>query len=150
MKLSIVILILCLGLCNAESFWWEEMKAPQLTKESYKELIGKSKYVLIEFYTRSCNICEELYPTLNEIYEDLNSGKIDRRDFIFMHADGEEWEQLGEKLNVDGYPTIVLYKPGDKDYPETYNFGHDYSSIKNYILSQAPAPSFIKGSRFLK
>lgn len=148
---GIILLICYLGSqTQAAGFWWEKVKAPMLTKSNFMSLIGKDKYVFLEFYSKSCINCENMYPDLNKLYDDIENGSLGRKDIILMRVDGEKWEELSEVLDIEGFPTLVLYKPGDNKYPETYNYDHNYKTMKEYLLSQAPAPKFNKqGSRLL-
>ena len=140
------LLVICLDQVRTEDIWWEKVKAPKLTNSLYKAHVGKDKYVLIEFYSKSSTSCQDLYPELNQVYEDLKSGTIKRTDFEVFVAEGEEIDGLEKKLGITSYPSLYLYKPGDKDYPEVYRFGRDYESIRNYIMSQVPAPAISEGT----
>lgn len=142
-RFKVVLLLLCLGPVFGESFWWEKAKAPQLTKANFDEFVGKDKYVFVEFYSKSCINCEQLLPALNKIFDDNESGALKRKDILVMKANGDQMSKLCDELDIDSFPTMVLYKPGEKKYPETYNFNHKYQEMKEYLMSLVPAPKFV-------
>lgn len=122
------------------------MKAIKLDKSNYKNYLGKDKYIFLEFYSKSCQYCEKLYPTLNKLIEEIDSGVFPRKDIVVARIDGEEFELVAEELGVESYPTLYLYKPNDSLYPEKYDFQHKLSHIKNYLQTHPIAPKFSKGT----
>lgn len=145
-------LILCLlllaPLCLAEKFWWEKMKAVKLTERNYKGILGKDKYVFVEFYSKSCGYCEELYPVLNKLIAEIETGKFPRKDIMLARIDAEEFTEVADELQVDRYPTIYLYKPNDPEYPEKYDYSHKLTHFKNYLSTHPLAPKFAKSNPF--
>ena len=130
--------------CRAEKFWWEKMKAVQLTKANYESVLGKDQYVFVEFYSKSCGWCERLYPALNQLVEDMDTGEFPRKDIVVAKNDAEEFADIAKVLQVQKYPTMYLYKPNDALYPEKYEYSHNLVHIKQYLLTHPIAPKFAK------
>ncbi|MCI5839889.1 MAG: thioredoxin family protein [Peptoniphilaceae bacterium] len=73
---------------------------------SLKEMIGDEP-TLVDFYSKTCGPCKMLSFVLNDIsksHENLNIVKVDF----------EANPDLIKEYNVEGYPTIVLFKNGQE------------------------------------
>lgn len=145
----ILALVFLVGVCHAERFWWDKMKALKLNKDNYEAILGKDKYVFLEFYSKSCGWCEKLYPTFNQLIGEMASGVFPRKDIVIARIDGEEFPDLEEELQVTKYPTMFLYKPNDSEYPEKYDYSHKLEHIKNYLSTHPIAPKFAKSCLLL-
>ena len=128
----------------AEAFWWENYKAPQWTAKQLLQNSGGDKYIFVEFYTKSCHFCEKLYPKMNKIIDEFTGPKGIRKDILFVKVDAEKRHSLLDELGVEEFPTMFLFKPGNKKYPDRYVWDHTVEEIRGYLLSFPTAPSFQK------
>ena len=144
-KVVLLLILFKITMCRAEKFWWDKMISLKLTSENYKDNVGKDKYVLVEFYSKSCGYCEELYPTMNQLIAEMSTGVFPRNDITIARIDAEEFSDIADELGVEKYPTLFLYKPNDAEYPEKYDYSHKMIHIKKYLMTHQVAPNFSKG-----
>lgn len=91
--------------------------------------------MFVDFYTKSCMYCEKLYPKMNKIIDEFANK---RPDIIFMKVDGEDEPNLADDFEVGKYPTLILFRPGDKLYPDKFEYSHSEKEIKAYLDSLVP------------
>ena len=82
------------------------MAVVQLKKDNFKELVGGSKPVLIDFYATWCGPCKMLSPIIDEIAGE-KSGEI-----VVCRADVDEETELAAAFGVSVIPTLVVMKGG--------------------------------------
>jgi peroxiredoxin len=82
----------------------ENFKLPDLAGDIHELRNFRGKYVLINFWTMSCNICKSEMTTLQSALELLNSDKL---EVISIHA-GNNYEGVESvlKLNDIEYPVL--------------------------------------------
>jgi len=68
------------------------------------DITASSKPVLVDFFTDWCGPCKMMTPILNEVKESLGD-KIK-----LLKVDVEKNKRLATALNIQGVPTLVLYK----------------------------------------
>jgi thiol-disulfide isomerase/thioredoxin len=130
-----VLLCLSIGVVIAPGFWWEKSKVPSLKQKDFWKNVGNDKYVMVEFYTKACPYCEELYPKMNRIYDEFTGPNSKRKDILFFKVDGEECPKIADSLAITAFPMIYTFKPKDQRFPDKYRFDNTYSDIKGYILA---------------
>jgi thioredoxin 1 len=78
-----------------------------VTEENFCSLVLESKIpVVLDAYTDWCGYCKEIAPLFAELSQEME-GKI---QFVKLNADSESL--LAEKLEIEVYPTFLLYKGG--------------------------------------
>ena len=144
----VVVLMILLALCSlarAEEFWWENCKAPAMTSKKFKKIVGQGKYVFLEIYTKACPYCEKLYPKINKLFDEKVIGPdSNRSDILVYKLDAEEEEALADEYGVTSYPWMLMFKPNSKEFPDSYNFEHNFKSIKEYLLT---FPKYVEGGQ---
>jgi len=68
------------------------------------DITASSKPVLVDFFTDWCGPCKLMAPILNEVKENMGD-KIK-----LLKVDVEKNQRLATALNIQGVPTLVLYK----------------------------------------
>jgi thioredoxin 1 len=77
----------------------------ELVKEEFNNDLAEGA-VLVDFYSKTCGPCKMLAFILKDIDSKLGDKvKIIKVDF-------EENPDLIEKYNVEGYPTLIMFKDG--------------------------------------
>lgn len=74
---------------------------------SFKEIIGSSTPVLIDFYATWCGPCKAFMPTLQSLKDDLGD------TVRVVKIDIDKNQSLAQKLDVKSVPTIHLYQNGE-------------------------------------
>ncbi|MCP4264795.1 MAG: hypothetical protein GY777_04345 [Candidatus Brocadiaceae bacterium] len=96
---------------------------PETNDEPVKVVVGDSfedmvltedKYVLLEAYAPWCGHCKKLTPIYKELAEKLST----ETDLVVAKMDATENEH--NKMPVQGFPTLRLFKPGNPT-PVDYN-----------------------------
>ena len=84
----------------------ETLKIGGMSPESYQELIGKHKYVLVDFYAEWCGPCKKMKPFLEKMAKDEKLG------IEIIRLDVDEHNSLATFLGVEGLPTLKMYQSG--------------------------------------
>lgn len=78
----------------------------QISKEAYLASIPNNKTVLVDFGAEWCPPCKKMEPVLEKLKKDHGS------KFTLLKIDGGSQTQLCNALQVDAFPTFILYKQG--------------------------------------
>jgi thioredoxin 1 len=75
---------------------------------SFDTSISSDSLVIAKFQTRTCVICRRLEPGLKQV--------IERMDGVIhiIDVDLEEIAELGERYDIRGVPTLILFKKGSE------------------------------------
>ena len=78
----------------------------QITMQEYLEQIQIDKTVLLDFSAVWCAPCKKMVPVLDSL-EVLHGDK-----FVLVKIDGGDQTNICKELNVEGFPTFIIYKQG--------------------------------------
>lgn len=73
----------------------------------YNEIISGGGLVVVDIYASWCGPCKQFAP----IYEQV-AASLSNVTFVKIEGDAAGFENLVEKLNVRGYPTVLVFKNG--------------------------------------
>lgn len=106
---------------DPESYGGEEPPAPEidekdvvvLTEGNFTEFIEKNRHVMVEFYAPWCGHCQTLAPEYAAAGTELKD-----EDVALAKVDATEENDLAQKYDVQGFPTVVFFVDGvHKPYP---------------------------------
>lgn len=78
----------------------------QITMQEYLAQIPKDKTVLVDFSAVWCAPCKKMAPVLDSLVAKHGD------KFVMVKIDGGDQTNICKELNVDGFPTFVIYKQG--------------------------------------
>ncbi|GMF38274.1 unnamed protein product [[Candida] boidinii] len=99
-----------------------------LVGKEHDKIITSGKDVLVKYYAPWCGHCKKLAPVFEElaaVYESVAPGKV-------LLADLDHTENDVTGVQIEGYPTIVLY-PGDGSEPVVYEGNRSLESFAEFI-----------------
>lgn len=98
--------------------------------KNFDEIVmDDNKDVLIEFYAPWCGYCKALTPkynTLGKLYIDANL--TDKVTIAKIDATANDFSQ-----EIEGFPTIMLFKAGDKKNPLVYDGDRDVEELIAFV-----------------
>ncbi|XP_023522947.1 protein disulfide isomerase-like 1-4 isoform X3 [Cucurbita pepo subsp. pepo] len=99
----------------------DEYKAPVvddkdvvvLKEGNFSDFVEKNRFVMVEFYAPWCGHCQALAPEYAAASTELKSENV-----VLAKVDATEEDELAQKYDVQGYPTIYFFSDGvHKAYP---------------------------------
>jgi len=106
-----------------------------LTDSNFDEELAKYDYLLVEFYAPWCGHCKSLAPEYAKAAATL--AKNDPPLYL-AKVDATEQKKLGERFEIQGFPTLAFFDHGNK---MEYNGGRTADDIVNWILKKTGPPS---------
>merc|ERR1711871_369769 len=116
-------------------------KVVELTDSNFDEKVLKSKEPwIVAFVAPWCGHCKNLHPNWESAAQEM-----DGKPVKVGRVDATAQKGLGQKYNVQGFPTIKVFKDGA---PEDYNGGRSSSDIvqflENIVESSLPPPEVVQ------
>ncbi|XP_020584852.1 protein disulfide isomerase-like 1-4 [Phalaenopsis equestris] len=91
----------------------DEKDVVVLTGVNFSEFIEKNQHVMVEFYAPWCGHCQALAPEYAEA-----ATALELEDVVLAKVDATEENELSQKYDVQGFPTIYFFVDGDhRPYP---------------------------------
>ena len=84
-----------------------------LHASNFSAVISSEKMVLVNFHAPWCGYCKTLHIELVKVAADLPNMNIEGR-IASLDASLEEHELLSQQEKIDGFPSIVLYRDGER------------------------------------
>ena len=80
-----------------------------LNANTFEELIyDEGKPCLVIFSRKSCHVCQEVHPILDEVEEEYKD-----KDFGFYHVDVEDEKDLFNRFSLKGVPQVLFFNDGE-------------------------------------
>lgn len=83
-----------------------------LTTDTFKDFVKEHELVLAEFYAPWCGHCKALAPKYEEAATELKS-----KDIPLVKVDCTVEEELCRDYEVDGYPTLKVFRGAESPKP---------------------------------
>ncbi|KAL0907359.1 hypothetical protein M5K25_021763 [Dendrobium thyrsiflorum] len=91
----------------------DEKDVVVLTEGNFSGFIEKNRHVMVEFYAPWCGHCQALAPEYAAAATALKA-----EDVVLAKIDATEENELAQKYDVQGFPTVYFFVDGDhKPYP---------------------------------
>ncbi|CAK4705886.1 unnamed protein product [Aphanomyces euteiches] len=103
-----------------------------LTPDNFDSIVDGSKNVFVEFYAPWCGHCKNLAPT----WETLATSFKNVDDVVIAKVDADAHRELGQKWEVNGFPTLKFWNKGAK-YPDPYNGGRSPDELIAFVNEAA-------------
>ena len=91
---------------------------------------NSGEVVMVLFFVNWCPHCKTVKPIWEKATSELNNTSVNGKNVRFVSVDCEEKPELGEKYNVEGYPTIKVFTEGNV---QEYDGDRSLSGIKSYL-----------------
>jgi len=141
MKLKLFIYLLTLGLLFTSPIKAEEEEDDEdvteiekdngvavLTEKNFDDYLEENDVTIVEFYAPWCGHCKSFAPTYEEVATELE-GKAG-----VAKVDATEHKSLGDRFQVQGYPTIKIFRKGE---PYEYKGSRSKMDVVNKVLEYA-------------
>lgn len=134
-KFLIVVFVAAL-LTGIAFFIYNYYVAPRLNPSfvENKELVSASDDIteidIYYFFTEWCPYCKKERPIWDNLKEQYNEKLFNGKTLNFKEVDCEKNEQLADRFNIEGYPTIKLVKGNQV---VDYDAKPDAESLKEFL-----------------
>ncbi|MGH3693376.1 MAG: thioredoxin family protein [Pseudonocardiaceae bacterium] len=81
------------------------MATVELTKESFSDVVGGARLVLVHFWGPQCRLCRMVEPVFEQVSQR-------HHDAVFGKVNAEMHGQLAAMFRVMSLPTLVIMKEG--------------------------------------
>lgn len=121
---TLAILVVVLHVVNAE----EEDHVLVLTGANFTTIIEENDNVMVEFYAPWCGHCKAFEPDYVKIAAILKDHK---QNVVCAKVDAPEEQDLIEKYDIQGFPTLKLFRKGKQ--PELYQGFRSVDTLVEWI-----------------
>lgn len=90
---------------NAEGFS-KPKNLEGMTLVEFQKLVQSDKKVLIDFYAEWCGPCKKMAPYLEKMKAEMKG------EIKIVKIDADKNQQLAQDLQIEGLPTLILFKDG--------------------------------------
>ncbi len=108
---------------------FSEASTSVLTNDFEGQVMNNNKHVLLLFYAPWCGWCKKMAPDFIKASQDLQS----KSDVELMVVDATQHQVKHPKIQLQGFPTVFLFKKDDKANPVEYNGNRTADDLVEYI-----------------
>ena len=87
----------------------EENGVLVLNKDNFDQALEENDFLMVEFYAPWCGHCKEFAPEYDRLAKNLKKANSEIR---IAKIDGTQNEDIGNKYNIEGFPTLKFFKKG--------------------------------------
>jgi thiol-disulfide isomerase/thioredoxin len=135
---NLAVLLIITKTCLGFKEWWEKSDVPSLTDDTFFDVVGKDKWVLVKFFTTWCRYCKLLQPEFDKVYEAL---KEERKDILIYRIECEKNTNTPALYGITSYPKMILFKPEQPNIHEIYKYQRTAEYIVSWLEDTVPKPS---------
>ena len=103
-----------------------------VNKSFKKEVLENDLDVFVKFYSPYCGHCKRLAPAYEEMAKKFEGQKDKVRIAEFDMSSNDF-----ELFPINGYPTLIFWKAGEKDKPIHYSGDRSVTDLTNFVLKNA-------------
>ena len=115
--------------------WWEDTKVPILNDTNFYDIVGHDKYVVVNFFTRTCIFCQNLSPEYEKFYE-LYLTK--REDVLVTKIECFQSRNICLDYAIFAFPFITIFFPHSKKMKSVFKFKRIAEEFDNWVNMVAP------------
>lgn len=90
-----------------------EEKVKQFSLQEYRSMIPANKVVLVDVSATWCPPCKKMKPVIDSLVQSQTKA------FTLLTIDGGEQTELIKEINVEAFPTFIIYKNGKETWRKT-------------------------------
>ena len=102
-----------------------------VNKSFKKEVLDNDLNVFVKFYSPNCPHCVKLKPTFEELADKLRNQKY------LIIAEYNLLDNDFDWFQIRSYPTLILFKAGDKDKPVFYSGNRTVEDMMSFVLANS-------------
>ncbi|KAL0480241.1 disulfide-isomerase [Acrasis kona] len=134
--LTLVLLLVCVYAKNVT----------EVTSENWNEVVKGYNYSLVSFTAPWCSFCKSLHPEYQKVAEDNKNDDVLVANFDCTKEGNAD---IASRLNVRGFPTIILLKKGE--YLAKFNGDRSSEALSSWLLKKTSTPvTTLKSAQDLK
>ncbi len=100
----------------------------KLTSATFEEVaFDANKNVFVKFFAPWCGHCVRMAPAWEQLAKQVGDAAV------IAEVDVTQNEDIAEKVGIEGFPTLKLFKKGDRKGIE-YNGARDTTALKDFVM----------------
>jgi protein disulfide-isomerase A1 len=127
MQMRRVLLPALVAFAHAGEAWDYDENVAVLDADNFDAFLASQEYTLVEFYAPWCGHCKSLAP---EWAAAAAKTKKLNPPVLLAKVDADKHRELAERFNVEGYPTIKIFKGGKA---EEYEGPRETKGIVSFV-----------------
>lgn len=108
MNISCIFILFYITLVSGQNFYDSDPRIIELSPSNFDKVIHRTNYTsVVEFYAPWCGYCKQLKPVIHKAAKKLD-GVV---QVAAVNCDLEKNKQLCAQHNVEGFPTVMVFRP---------------------------------------
>ncbi|OUM52483.1 hypothetical protein BVG19_g1680 [[Candida] boidinii] len=119
----------------------------ELIEKNFEAIaMNPKKSTLVKFYAKWCSHCKDMEPEYDALSNSLESEK----DIDIVQIDVDIHKSIGKKYGISSYPTLKLFKAGEKENPIDFKGERKSDSMYNFLKSHLNFKESTKNKKISK